>query len=103
MWPDQDHENYNCIITSDSGQQRRVYANWIHNNELDHWKGWRCDAGATRFYIDNNFDVWSAECKNNFLGNALTGWQTKTDTVCQREICTSGCTDDLSVKKYQPE
>jgi hypothetical protein len=102
LWPDQDHPNYNCTVTTDHGGQRRVYANWIHNHDLDHWQGWHCDAGATRFYIDSNFDVWSGECQNDFLGNALTGWQTKNNTVCHRRTCT-GCTDDLIVKKYQPE
>ena len=102
MLPDKDHDNYNCVVTTDTGIRRQVYANWIHNNQLDQWQGWRCDAGATRFYIDSNFDVWSGECKNDLLGNALTGWQTKNNTVCHLETCT-GCTDDLIVKKHQPE
>lgn len=102
MWPNKDHDNHNCTVTEISGQQRRVYANWLHNNKLDHWRGWRCDAGATRFYIDANFDVWSGECKNDFLGNIFTEWQIKNNTVCHRETCTGG-TDDLMIKKYQPE
>jgi hypothetical protein len=47
-------------------------------------------------------DVWSGECKNDFLGNALTQWTVKTHAVCKRETCT-GCTDDLLTTKYQPE
>ena len=86
----------------DTGEQRKVFANWIHNNGLDHWQGWRCDAGATRFYIDDKLDVWSGECRNDFLGNALTQWSVKNHTVCKRETCT-GCTDDLLATKYQPE
>ena len=101
MLPDQDHPNYNCVITTESGNTRRVYANWIHNNKLDNWQGWICHAGSTRFYIDNNFDVWSGECKNDLLGNVLTQWQPKDNTICQRETCT-GCTDDLITNKYKP-
>ena len=97
-----DHDNYNCVVTTDNGVEHRVYANWMHNNQLDNWQGWRCAAGESRFYIDSNFDVWSGECKNDFLGNAQTQWQTKTDTVCKRETCT-GCTDDLLATKHQPE
>ena len=80
------HDNYNCQVTDDQGQEHLVYANWLHNEHLDNWLGYCCDAGHTRFHIDKNFDVWSGECK-------------KTDTICKRITCT-GCTDDLIVKKY---
>ena len=102
MLPDQDHDNYNCVVTTDTGVERKVYANWIHNNQLDNWQGWQCAAGETRFYIDSKFDVWSGECKNDFLGNILTKWKTKNDTVCQQKTCT-GCGDDLIATKYRPE
>jgi hypothetical protein len=90
----ENHSNYNCKITLNNGKEYQVYANWMHNQNLDHWKGWRCDAGHTRFYIDKNFDVWSAECHNDYLGNALGTWEPKFDTICNRPTC-SGCTDDL--------
>ena len=86
----------------DTGEQRKVFANWIHNNGLDHWQGWYCAAGATRFFINDKLEVWSGECKNDFLGNALTQWTVNTHTVCKRETCT-GCTDDLLATKHQPE
>lgn len=94
------HDNYNCKITTEDGQEHLVYANWIHNEGLDNWKGYRCDAGYTNFYIDKNFDVWSGACHNNFLGNVLAEWSIKTDTICERETCI-GCTDDLITRKYQ--
>jgi hypothetical protein len=94
------HENYNCRVTDEQGQEHLVYANWIHNERLDTWQGYRCDAGHTRFYIDKNFDAWSGECKNNYLGNVLDTWSSKPDTVCKQTTCT-GCTDDLITKKYQ--
>ena len=100
--PKKDDANYNCVITTDTGEQHRVYANWIRENNLDQWQGWHCSAGSTRFYIDANSDVWSGECKNDYLGNVLTNWETKNGTVCQRTTCTPD-TDDLATKKYQPE
>lgn len=96
----ENHPNYNCKIITDTGKEYQVYANWIHNNDLDHWQGWICDAGKTRFYIDKNFDIWSGECQNNHLGNALTKWEPKVDTICQQATCT-GCTDDLITKKQK--
>lgn len=94
----ENHDNYNCEVTLDSGEQFRVYANWIHNNDLDHWQGWHCEAGHTRFYIDKHFDIWSGECQNDHLGLVLGEWSVKTDTVCQQSTCT-GCTDDLITEK----
>lgn len=93
------HENYNCRAIDDQGQEHLVYANWLHNEHLDNWLGYFCDAGHTRFHVDKNFDVWSGECKNDYLGNALSDWSPKTNTTCKRITCT-GCTDDLIVKKY---
>ena len=93
------HKNYNCQITTEKGQQYLVFASWIRNEGLDNWKGYRCDAGHTRFSIDKNFGIWSGECKNNYLGNVLNDWALKTDTVCLRERC-GGCTNDLMTKKY---
>ena len=95
----EDHSNYNCVVVTDAGTEHRMYANWLHNNNLDRWQGWACDAGNTRFYIDKNFNVWSGECRNNLLGNALTEWQPKTDTICLQTTCT-GCTDDLLTRKH---
>ena len=96
----ENHSNYNCKITLDSGEQFRVYANWIHNEQLDQFQGWSCDAGHTRFYIDKNFDIWDGECQNTHLGNVLTEWNINTDTICKRSTCT-GCTDDLIVAKHK--
>lgn len=96
------HQNYNCCVTDEQGQEHLVYANWMHNENLDNWQGYRCDAGHTRFYIDKNSNVWSGECRNDLLGNMLEQWAPKPDTVCNRPTCT-GCTDDLMAKKYLNE
>lgn len=95
----ENHPNYNCKISLDTGEEYRVYANWIHNQNLDHWQGYHCSAGQTRFYIDRNFDIWSGQCENDRLGNVLEDWEIKTDTVCHQATCT-GCTDDLITEKH---
>jgi hypothetical protein len=94
------HSNYNCRVTTQDGEQHLVYGNWLHNQKLDAWRGFRCDAGATRFHIDKNFDIWSGECKNDHLGNMLTDWSPRLDVICQQDYC-SGCTDDLIVSKHK--
>lgn len=96
----ENHPNYNCEITLDTGETYRVFADWIHNEDLDHWQNWHCEAGNTRFYIDKNFDVWSGMCKNDYLGNALDTWDPKSDVLCKRSRCSS-CTDDLMVGKHE--
>jgi len=94
------HDNYNCKITDQEGQEHLVYANWIHNEGFDNWKGYHCNVGYTNFHIDKNFDVWGGLCHNDFLGNMLTEWSIKTDAICKRQTCI-GCTDDLITEKYQ--
>ena len=96
----ENHSNYTCEITLDSGEQFKIYANWMHNKQLDNFQGWSCDAGYTRFMIDKNFDIWDGECKNTLLGNVLDEWATNSNNVCRQSTCT-GCTDDLIVAKHK--
>lgn len=96
----ENHKNYNCEVTLDSGEKYLVFSNWIHNQELDYWQGWHCEAGNTRFYIDKNFDIWSGMCQNDFLGNVLTEWNPVESTLCRQTTCT-GCTEDLAAKKHE--
>ena len=74
--------------------------NWLHNEQLDHWQGWSCEAGATRLLIDKDFEVYSGECKNDSLGNALAGFDLLESSICKQDRCT-GCTDDLIVAKHK--
>lgn len=94
-----DHFDYNIKVTTDSGTQYKIFANWLHNNQFDHWKGWVCSAGATRLYVDKDFRVFGGECKNDQLGSVFD-FQLLTNTVCKRDRCT-GCTDDLMVAKQE--
>ena len=93
----ENHTNYNCQVTTETGEEYLVYANWLHNNDLDHWKGWNCDAGATRLLVDKNLNVYSGECKNDYLGTT-DSFDILDGAVCKQETCT-GCTDDLIVAK----
>lgn len=94
----ENHPNYNCEITTESGKTYLVYANWLHNEKLDTWQEWQCEAGSTRLYVDKNLNVWNGECKNDDLGHALNGFEILKHTICKRNRCT-GCTDDLTVTK----
>ena len=94
----ENHENYNCEIVTDTGKTYRVYANWLHNNNLDQWQGWSCQAGTNRLYIDKNFNVYGGDCRNDYLGHAVEGFEILNGTICRRSTCT-GCTDDLVIGK----
>ena len=96
----ENHKNYNCQITLDTGEQFKVYANWLHNQNLDHWQGWQCDAGVTRLHIDKSGNVYDGECQNQQIGNLNSGWSLKSESICNRKRCT-GCTDDLIIKKQK--
>ena len=97
----EDHPHYNCEITLSTGEKYRVSANWIHNNQLDNWHGWSCNAGVQRLDIDKNFNVHSGQCHNDYLGNLKTEWSPLTQpTTCKKQRCT-GCTDDLLVSKHK--
>jgi hypothetical protein len=95
----ENHPNYNCKVTLDNGEEYLMYANWLHNEKLDSWQGWHCNAGATRFYIDKDFNLWDGECKNTNLGSVFGDWNVNTNTTCSRKTCT-GCTDDLMTAKH---
>jgi hypothetical protein len=97
----ENHKNYNCQITTDTGEEYFIYANWLHNNNLDNWKDWYCEAGATRLYIDKDLNIFSGECKNDGLGSALSNFTLLDHTICKQERC-FGCTDDLIVAKKKP-
>lgn len=94
-----DHVNYNCEIVTDQGQTHRVYANWIHNNDLDHWHGWKCYTGSQRLYIDKDLRVYNGECRNTSMGSALDKINLPDHVICNRDRCT-GCTDDLMTAKH---
>ena len=85
----------------DNSRHYRIDGNWLHNQGLDTWRGWDCDAGRTRLYIDTDNNVYGGQCLNDQLGNLNTGWQLLSKpTTCQRDRCT-GCTDDLIVAKRE--
>lgn len=96
-----DHEFYNCEVILDNGTKYNINANWLHNEKLNYWKNWQCEAGFNRIFIDADSNVYSGQCFNDSLGNLQTGWDVlNTPTICKRERCT-GCTDDLLAEKQE--
>ena len=95
----ENHKFHNCEITLDDGKKYLVEANWLHNENLDFWEFWKCDAGVTRIMIETNLIVYGGECLNDRLGHLEDGWDLLINpTVCTQLRC-SGCTDDLLVEK----
>jgi len=95
----ENHQYYNCEITTNDNQTYKVNANWIHNQNLDNFQGWQCAAGQTRLNIDKDLNVWSGLCENQKLGHALDGFDVfDAPSICNKPRCT-GCTDDLLTAK----
>jgi hypothetical protein len=96
-----DDLNYNSKITFDDGTTALIYANRLHNEKLDNWKGWQCGAGVNYIYIYQN-EIYSGECCNDKLGILDQDWELVDNyTICKLERC-SGCTSDLIQKKQKP-
>ena len=97
----ENHQYYNCEIELSDGSTYKVNANWLHNNNLDHWQGWECDAGYHMIEIDKDFNVYSAHCQNEKLGNVFDEWYIfDKPSTCLRARCT-GCTEDLLIAKRE--
>lgn len=98
----ENHKFYNCNVDFDDGSNYLLDANWLHNNNMDFWKDWYCNAGSDRLYIAPDSSVYGGECMNDYLGNLNTEWSILLEsTRCKRDRC-SGCTDDLITKKHKP-
>ena len=94
-------ENFNCRAEYQDGSTVAVYANQLHNKQLDQWQGWHCQAGVTRIYVDHKGDVWSCEGRNIRLGNVYSDWQhLAAPGQCSKPRC-GPCTDDLVTEKYE--
>ena len=97
-----DHKNHNCTAILDNGEQYKMSADFLHNEKLDFWLGWHCDAGSTRIFIDNENQVFGATCRNDYLGNLNSDLKIlNSSTICKRARCV-GCTDDLLISKKHP-
>ena len=94
----EESRHYNCIAEDEQGRLYKIHADQLRNKQMNHFLGWKCDAGVSRLFIDVDQTVWSGACRNTRLGDA-TGWQLlDSPDTCRRSKC-SGCTDDLIVKK----
>lgn len=92
-------KNFNAIAYYDNGQQVRVYGQQLHNQGMDHWRGWQCDAGYNRIFVFPNGDIYGGECRNDYLGNINNEFKLLDQpTTCGLDRCSS-CTSDLIVAK----
>jgi MoaA/NifB/PqqE/SkfB family radical SAM enzyme len=95
-------ENKHCDVTVvlKDGSEIDIFSDQLFNNDLHHWQGWICNAGYDGIYIESDFNVYSAVCYNDNLGNLFDDNFSllKTPTVCRQEKCTS-CSYDLGMSK----
>lgn len=97
----ENHQHYNCEITTSNNETYKINANWLHNQKLDLFQGWECGAGQTRLSVDKDLFVWSGQCQNQKLGHALDGFNVfEHPSICNQPRCT-GCTDDLLTAKQE--
>ncbi len=97
----QNHKFYNCKIELVDGSSHLIDANWLHNNDLDQWKGWQCNAGYNRLHIEADLSVYSGACMNDYLGKLNEEWSLLPGpTTCTKDRCT-GATDDLLINKFK--
>jgi hypothetical protein len=94
--------NHNCIVYYDDGDQTKIFATALNYNNLDHFKGWKCDAGFSRIYIHSDGNVWGGECNNDHLGSLKdnTFELLKGPTTCKKQKCLTS-PDELMLKKYR--
>jgi hypothetical protein len=90
------HKNFNCKVTLDNKEEYNVYSSWLANEGLADFQGWKCNVGSERLFIDEKLEVYSGECKNDYLGTVNT-FELKENSICKVKLCK--CTDDLSVAK----
>ena len=96
---DINHNNYNCKITYDTGEEKYIYSNWLNNNNLNNFEGWECHTGATRIFIDKSLNVYNGMCYTKHLGNLTTEWNlVDKKIICPNQRCTSN-TDDLATRR----
>ena len=95
--------NYNTRVTLENGDEYLMFADRLHTENLDHWKGWHCAAVMNYLIIDPKLDVYGSRCRNDFLGNLENNFTILDDyTICKRDRCVF-CTADLMISKFRPE
>ena len=93
--------NYNVSVIDDAGVEHLCHANDLQEWNIHHWQNWKCRAGVDYLYVTENGDAWGSQCQNDYLGNVYEGITMLEDhTVCHQLRCT-GCTNDLTVRKWK--
>lgn len=96
-------KNYNTKITLENQEEYYIFADRLHNENLDFWQGWKCSSGSTTIIIDPNLDVYGSMCRNDYLGNLKNNFKILNDyTICKLPECVN-CTTDLMITKYRSD
>ena len=91
-------ETFSNISTANKRDGQYEYE--LQSAQID-YRGWKCYAGIRKLMIDNNGDIYAAQCKIMKLGNINTGWQFNKDPVtCTIRNC--ACLSDIQIPKYKP-
>jgi len=91
--------NCNAILELANGETIEIFADNLVQKNLNHFKGWQCNAGVERIYIESDFTVYSGQCKNNILGNLFDeNFSLIEDYVlCEQNSC--DCAGDIYTTK----
>lgn len=95
-------KNYNIKVSTESGNIYYVFANRLDNQKLANFKNWLCESGSSSLFVSFDDSVYSGQCLNDKLGTVDNFKIYDEFTICNRSRCT-GCTTDLSMKKYSKE
>lgn len=96
-------KNFNSTVFLEDGSNVRIYSGKLHALDLNHFKGWNCEAGFSRICVLPDSQVYSGECGNDYLGKLDddTFRLLSTSTTCKKDVCTGNPADIMLRKKIQ--
>lgn len=92
-------KNYNIKVSTESNHTYYMFANRLDNDNVANFENWLCEAGVHSLFISYTDEIYSGVCLNDKLGSIDEFQLFEEPTKCKRKRC-SGCTSDLSLKKY---
>lgn len=66
-------------------------------NDLNHWKGWSCNAGIESFQITSTGVVWAGVCRMKKIGHIADFKPSVSPLICGKTTCP--CPADITVSK----
>jgi hypothetical protein len=70
---------------------------FITRNDLNHWKGWSCNAGVQSFHITPTGVVWAGVCLMKKIGHIADFKPSVSPLICGKTTCP--CPADITVSK----